>query len=85
VIGGAHGSYAKLTADVYRIVLALLCDQPWTLPLMPLAAFVPGFTAVHWLNEIRFCRKWSVKLDSEEKQSRLLWQLDAGLERNLAS
>jgi hypothetical protein len=85
MICGAHGSYVKLTADVYRIVLALLRDQPWTLPLMPLAAFVPAFTAAHWLNEIRFCHKWSGKLDSEEKQSRLLWQLDAGLESNLAS
>ena len=85
VIGGAHGSYAKLTADVYRIVLALLCDQPWTLPLMPLAALIPAFTAVHWLNEIRFCRAWSAKLGSKEKQPRLLWQLDAGLETNLAS
>jgi predicted metal-dependent phosphoesterase TrpH len=85
VIGGAHGSYGKLTADVYRIVLALLCDQPWTLPLMPLAAFVPAFTAVHWLNEIRFCREWAAKLDSKKKQPRLLWQLDSGLETNLAS
>src|SRR4029077_7084582 len=85
VIGGAHGSYAKLTADVYRIVLALLCDQPWTLPLMPLPVLVPAFTAAHWLNEIRFCRKWSAKLDREEKRSRLLWQLDTGLESNLAS
>ncbi len=84
VICGAHGSYAKLTADVYRIVRALLRDQPWTLPLMPLAAFAPLFTAAHWLNEIRFCSKWSAKLDNEEKQSRLLWQLDAGLESNLA-
>jgi predicted metal-dependent phosphoesterase TrpH len=84
VICGAHGTYAKLTADVYRIVLALLRDQPWTLPLMPLTALVPAFTAAHWLNEIRFCRKWSAKLDSEEKRSRLLWQLDRGLESNLA-
>jgi predicted metal-dependent phosphoesterase TrpH len=84
VIGGAHGSYAKLTADVYRIVLALLCDQPWTLPLMPLTAIVPVFTAAHWLNEIRFCRKWSAALESKDKQPRLLWQLDSGLETNLA-
>jgi hypothetical protein len=70
---------------VYRIVRALLRDQPWTLPLMPLAAFVPAFTAAHWLNEIRFCRKWSAKLDGGQKPSRLLWQLDAGLESNLAS
>src|SRR5258708_2078161 len=81
---GAHGSYAKLTADVYRIVLALLLDQPWTLPLMPVAAFVPAFTAAHWLNEIRFCRKWSAKLESDEKRLRLLCQLDSGLETNLA-
>jgi predicted metal-dependent phosphoesterase TrpH len=81
---GAHGSYAKLTADVYRIVLALLLDQPWTLPLMPVTAFVPAFTAVHWLNEIRFCRKWSAKLESDEKRLRLLCQLDSGLETNLA-
>jgi len=85
VIGGAHGSYAKLTADVYRIIWAMLCDQPWTLPLMPLTALVPAFTAGHWLNEIRFCRKWAAKLGSEEKQARLLWQLDSGLETNLAS
>jgi predicted metal-dependent phosphoesterase TrpH len=85
MIRGAHGSYAKLTADVYSIVRALLRDQPWTLPLMPLAALVPAFTAAHWLNEIRFCRKWSAKLDGGEKPSRLLWQLDAGLESNLAS
>ena len=85
VIGGAHGSYAKLTADVYRIVLAMVCDQPWTLPLLPLAAFVPAFTAAHWLNEIRFCRAWSAKLEGKEKQPRLLWQLDSGLETNLAS
>jgi predicted metal-dependent phosphoesterase TrpH len=84
-IRGAHGSYAKLTADVYRIVLALLRDQPWTLPLMPLAALVPAFTAAHWLKEIYFCGKWSAKLGSEEKHSRLLWQLDGGLESNLAS
>ena len=85
VIGGVHGSYTKLTSDVYRIVLALVCDQPWTLPLMPLAAFVPVFTAAHWLNEIGFCRKWSAKVGGEEKKSQLLWQLDAGLESNLAS
>jgi predicted metal-dependent phosphoesterase TrpH len=85
LIGGVHGSYAKLTADVYRIIAAMLCDQPWTLPLLPLAALVPAFTAAHWLNEIRFCRAWSAKLESEEKQPRLLWQLDSGLETNLAS
>jgi predicted metal-dependent phosphoesterase TrpH len=84
VIGGAHGSYAKLTADVYRIIASMLCNRPWTLPLMPLAMLVPAFTALHWLNEIRFCQAWSAKL-SKEKQPRLLWQLDSRLETHLAS
>jgi hypothetical protein len=74
-IGGEHGSYRKLTADVYRIVGGLLRDQPWTLPLMPLTLFVPAFTAGHWLNEIRFCREWAVKLEGKERQPRLLSQL----------
>lgn len=84
-IHGAHGSYGKITSDVYRIIRGLLHDQPWTLPLMPFAIFVPAFTAGHWLNEIRFCRKWSAKLDCERKASRLLSRLGSRLESNLAN
>jgi hypothetical protein len=70
-----HGSYFKLTIDVYRIVRALVGEKPWTLAIMPLAALVPIATAGHWFNEIRFCRKWSQILQREEKQPRMLWQL----------
>lgn len=83
-VHGVHGSYSKITADVYRIVHALLMEQPWTLPLMPLAVFVPLFTAGHWLNEIRFCRKWSARLNGK-KSMRLLGQLGSSLESNLAN
>jgi predicted metal-dependent phosphoesterase TrpH len=84
IVRGVHGSYTKITADVFRIVRSLLCEEPWTLPLMPLAVLVPAFTAGHWLNEVRFCRKWSTKLDNEMKATRLPWQLDSSLESNLA-
>jgi predicted metal-dependent phosphoesterase TrpH len=84
-VHGTHGSYGKLTADVFRIVKELLWDQPWTVALMPLAMFVPAFTAGHWLNEIRFCRKWSALLENREKHPRMLWKLESGLETNLAS
>ena len=84
VIHGDHGGYGKLTADVYRIVGGMLAEQPWTLPLMPLAALIPAFTAGHWLNEMRFCRKWSRRLERREKQPRMPWNLGSGLETNLA-
>ena len=84
VVQGEHGSYGKLTADVYRIIKGLLVDQPWTAALMPLAALVPAFTATHWLNEIRFCRKWSARLEQQERHPRMLWKLESGLETNLA-
>jgi hypothetical protein len=85
VVHGVHGSYRKITADVYRIVRSLLQAEPWTLPLMPLAVFVPAFTAGHWLNEMRFCLKWSAKLDTRKKAARLLRPLSSRLESNLAS
>jgi predicted metal-dependent phosphoesterase TrpH len=84
VVHGDHGNYSKLTADVYRIIKGMLFEQPWTLPLMPLAVLVPAFTAGHWLNEIRFCRKWSALLERREKQPRMPWNLGSGLETNLA-
>src|SRR2546425_13229400 len=58
-VHGMHGSRSKLTADVFSIVKSLFREKPWTLTLSPLALLVPVFTACHWINEIRFCRKWS--------------------------
>jgi len=84
-IHGEHGSCAKLTADVYSIVASLFREKPWTIALSPLALLLPAFTAGHWLNEIRFCKKWSAALDSGEKRPRMLWDMDASLEARLAS
>jgi hypothetical protein len=52
--------------------------------LSPLALLVPAFTASHWLNEIRFCRKWSTLMESGEKRRRMLWDMDSNFEANLA-
>src|SRR5215475_6899069 len=68
IVHGAHGSLAKLTVDVYRIALAFFEEKPWALPILPLTALVPAITAGHWVNEIRFCRKWSATLESGEKR-----------------
>jgi len=85
VVHGVHGSYGKITADVYRVVRSLLDAEPWTLPLMPLTVFVPAFTATHWLNEILFCRKWSARLDAGQKATSLLRPLGTSLESKLAN
>src|SRR5262250_1321477 len=41
IIHGVHGSYAKLTADVYRIAKSFFCEKPWALPILPLTVLVP--------------------------------------------
>jgi predicted metal-dependent phosphoesterase TrpH len=85
IIHGVHGSYAKLTADVYRIAKSFFREKPWALLVLPLTILVPAITAGHWLNEIRFCRKWSAAVESDERRPRMLWNLDSSLEANLAS
>jgi len=50
-------------------------EKPWTLAISPLALLVPFFTAGHWLNEIRFCRKWSAILQDSETRTQRLWDV----------
>lgn len=84
-VQGEHGAYTKLTADVYSIVKSLFIEQPWLLPLSPLALLVPAFTWSHWLGELRFCRKWSAAMDSGAPRKRMMWDIDAKFEANWAS
>jgi predicted metal-dependent phosphoesterase TrpH len=84
-VHGMHGSYDKLTADVFSIVRSLFWDKPWTLALSPLAMLVPAITVGHWLNEIRFCRKWSSAIERGGKRKRMLWDMDSNFEANWAS
>jgi predicted metal-dependent phosphoesterase TrpH len=82
-VHGGNGSYLSLTADVLRIVGEMVKEKPWSVALAPLALLVPFCTAGHWLNEIRFCKKWAAALEQEEKRPRMLWDLDSGFEANL--
>ncbi|MBS1841272.1 MAG: PHP domain-containing protein [Acidobacteria bacterium] len=78
-IHGHHGSLAKITTDVFRVTGAMLREKPWTLSLLPLAVLLPAITAGHWMNEIRFCEKWTKRINSSESAPRRLWELDATL------
>jgi predicted metal-dependent phosphoesterase TrpH len=85
VVEGVHGSYSKLTADVYRVAGAVFAEQPWLLAMLPLTVLIPAITAGHWLNEIRFCKKWTAHLEAKAKQPRMLWDVDSSLETNWAN
>ena len=84
-VAGEHGSYGRLTGDVFSIIGSLFAAKPWTAMLSPLALLAPAFSAGHWINEIRFCRKWSTAMESAGKRKRKLWDIDPRFEANWAS
>lgn len=78
-IHGDHGSLAKITADVFRVTGAMLCEVPLALALLPLAVLLPAITVGHWANEIRFCKKWAKLVNESDSAPRRLWDLDTTL------
>ncbi|HYL65388.1 MAG TPA: PHP-associated domain-containing protein [Candidatus Methylomirabilis sp.] len=84
VVRGAHGGYRKLTRVVFSIVWAMMMEKPWTVALTPLAVFVPASVAGHWLNDMRFCKKWTAALERGEKRQRMFWDTDSRFEANWA-
>ena len=84
-VAGEHGSYSRLTADVFSIIKSFFADMPWTAVLSPLAVLVPISSAGHWVNEMRFCRKWRAGLEHGGTSKRKLWDIDPSFEANWAS
>jgi len=85
LVHGENGHYMKLTADIFRFAGNLLREKPWAAVMLPLTVFVPAITAGHWLNEIRFCKQWTQRLEGEVKRPKMLWELDRRLETTWAS
>jgi predicted metal-dependent phosphoesterase TrpH len=83
-VQGEHGTYAKLTLDVWRFAGSVLKEKPSAAALLPLTVFVPMITACHWMNEMHFCRKWAASLTGEARRPRMLWEVDSGFEANWA-
>lgn len=84
VIHGEHGRYMKLTVDIFSFAGALMKEKPAAAMILPVAVFIPLVTAGHWLNELRFCKKWAGVLN-EEKRPKMLWDVDSGFQANWAS
>ena len=85
IVHGQHGGYAKLTMDILNFIGRVLKENPAAGALLPLTIFIPVITGFHWLNEIRFCKKWAAILDGKKANPRLLWDVDSGFEANWAS
>jgi predicted metal-dependent phosphoesterase TrpH len=85
IIHGEHGSYTKITADIFRFAASLFQEKPWCAPLLPLAILIPAVTTAHWLNEIRFCKQWTARLQHEEQKTRMLWDIDSAFQANWAN
>jgi predicted metal-dependent phosphoesterase TrpH len=84
VVHGQHGGYTKLTLDIWRFVGSLLGEKPLAAAILPLTVFMPLITAGHWLNEVRFCKKWATRLVEETQKPRMLWDLDSRFLADLA-
>jgi predicted metal-dependent phosphoesterase TrpH len=84
IVHGEHGSYTKLTLDICRFAGALIEENPWASAILPFTVFMPAITAGHWLNEIRFCKKWAAPLLGEARRPRMLWDVDSRFEANWA-
>jgi predicted metal-dependent phosphoesterase TrpH len=84
LIHGESGSYSKLTLDIWRFTGALLDEKPLAAAILPFAVFMPAITAGHWLNEIRFCKKWAAALLGDTRKPRMLWDVDSRFEANWA-
>jgi len=85
VVHGEHGAYAKLTVDIFRFASELLKEKPWAAAILPFTILIPAITAGHWLNELRFCKKWAALLNGKARRPRMLWDVDSGLKANWAS
>lgn len=84
LVQGEHGHYVKLTFDVWRFVGSVLKENPWAALLLPLTVLSPVITAGHWLNEIRFCKKWAAQVIGENRRPRMFWDVDSGFQANWA-
>ncbi|HTR37182.1 MAG TPA: PHP-associated domain-containing protein [Bryobacteraceae bacterium] len=61
-VGGANGSYVRLTHTVLGIAASLVRETPWTALLAPLALVVPVVTLVNYFCEVAFHARWSRRL-----------------------
>jgi predicted metal-dependent phosphoesterase TrpH len=61
-VAGEFGSVAKLTRDVFSIILEMMREKYWTALLSPLTVLVPAVTWLNYNGESMFRRRWAPRV-----------------------
>jgi predicted metal-dependent phosphoesterase TrpH len=73
-VAGDSGSFSRLTRDVLVIAANLMREKSWTTLLAPLGLLIPVATAMNYLEEDVFGRRWAAKvLAQPEARKRRCW------------
>jgi predicted metal-dependent phosphoesterase TrpH len=73
-VAGASGSFPRLTRDVLVIARELMREKSWTMLLAPMGLLIPAITAINYLDERMFDRRWAAKvLGESEPRRRRSW------------
>ncbi len=59
---GESGNYWKLTRAVLQLGMAMIRENRWTLPLLPLAVLVPIITLANCVREFTFVSRWAPRV-----------------------
>ena len=61
-VAGESGCFSRLTRDVFWITAEMMREKAWTRLLAPLALLVPAATAMNYIEERAFARRWAARL-----------------------
>jgi predicted metal-dependent phosphoesterase TrpH len=73
-VGGASGSFSRLTVDVALIARDMMRENAWTRLLAPIGILIPAATLLNYYEEHVFGRRWAAKILGEtESRKRPCW------------
>ena len=61
-VAGRSGSFSRLTRDVLLITAEMMREKSWTMLLSPLSVLIPAATAMNYVEEALFSRRWAAKI-----------------------
>jgi hypothetical protein len=67
---GDSGNFARLTRDVLLITAEMMREKSWTMLLAPLGGLIPFATALNYIEERSFGRRWAAKVLAHPDKAR---------------